>query len=149
MLLAVLLQSHSSLGADKPHLGVLASCTEMVPCACSWHWVEDKFRPSCFCRCCLNVDHLLGFQCMLENCQLCCDNIIACTAAEPFVLLEQILSFCNKSALSSTRRPKNLASAAFKGTKVAISLYLGKKLVCDLTAVKNIQQMESMVKHVG
>lgn len=63
---------------------------------------------------------------MLEDGQLCCDNIIACTAAEAFVLLERILTFCNKNALSSAPRPKSLTIAAFKGTKVAISLYLGK-----------------------
>lgn len=63
---------------------------------------------------------------MLESCQLCCDNIIACSAAEAFVLLERILGFCNKNALSSTQRPENLGSAAFKGTKIAVSLYLGK-----------------------
>lgn len=63
---------------------------------------------------------------MLESCQLCRDNIIACAAAEAFVLLELILSFCNKNALSSTPWPNNLASTAFKGTKLAILLYLGK-----------------------
>lgn len=113
------------------HAPVLASCTKMVLCACSLHWQESKFRTSSFCRCCSNVDHLRGLQCVLEDCQLCCDSIIACTAAEAFVLLERIPSFCNKNALSSARRPKNLASTAFKGTKVAISLYLGKWWMCD------------------
>lgn len=95
-------------------------------CAGSLQWEESKFRASRFCRCCSNVDHLWGLQCMLESCQLCCDNIIACSAAEAFVLLEWILGFCNKNALSSTQRPENLGSAAFKGTKIAVSLYLGK-----------------------
>lgn len=52
-----------------------------------------------------------------ENCQLCCDNVIACAATEVFTLHERILSFCSKNALSPTQRPKNLANVAFKGIK--------------------------------
>ena len=75
------------------------------------------------------VEHLKGLQCTLENCRLSCDNITACTAAEALMLLGY--SFCNKNALSTTQRPKNLAYVAkgikcFKGIKVDISLYHGK-----------------------
>lgn len=109
------------LGADRPYLApVLAFYTKMVLCACGLQWEKSKFGASCFCKCCSNVRHLWGLKCMLENCQLCCDNMVACAAAEAFVLLQLILSFCNKNALSSTPWPNNLASAAFKGTKLAV-----------------------------
>lgn len=102
-------------------------CWLLAPgCACSLLWEESKFGASSFCRCCSNVHHLEGLQCMLESCQLCCDNIIACAAVEAFVLWELILGFCYKNSLSSTPWPNNLASAAFKGTKIAILLYLSK-----------------------